>query len=296
MFTNFKVKSIRKNWAKSDAKRDFGLTTPDEIKRYDNISYGPYGTDNLLDIYIRKDATGLQPAIVNVHGGAWVYGSKEVYQFYCMQLALSGFAVVNINYRLAPENVFPAAIIDINTVMEFIEKHGCEYNIDKDRIVMVGDSAGGQLVSHYAAYATNSEFAKMLKLSIPNITIRALGLNCGIYDSKEMAMGKKDDMFLAYLGKGKRIRDEKLLGMVDTIGNITAKFPPSFVMSAQEDFLLSKAEPMYQKLQSMGVPSVVKIYGEKGNKEIGHVFHVNIKLDEATRCNNDEIEFFRKYV
>ena len=103
------VQDIRTNWAIADAKRDEGLTTPDEIMRFDNISYGPYGKDNLLDIYVNKNVTGIQPAIVNVHGGGWVYGCKEVYQFYCMSLALKGFTVVNINYRLAPENRFPAA-------------------------------------------------------------------------------------------------------------------------------------------------------------------------------------------
>ena len=49
------VRSIRKNWAKADAKRDEGLTTPQDIIRHDNLSYGPYGEENILDIYYKKD-------------------------------------------------------------------------------------------------------------------------------------------------------------------------------------------------------------------------------------------------
>ena len=102
------VQDIRINWAIGDAKRDAGLTTPDDIMRFDDISYGPYGKDNLLDIYVLKDTKTVRPTIVNIHGGGWVYGCKEIYQFYCMRLAERGFTVVNINYRLAPETRFPA--------------------------------------------------------------------------------------------------------------------------------------------------------------------------------------------
>ena len=112
------VRDIRVNWAIGDRERDKGLATPDEIRRFDDISYGPHGQANMLDVYVRKDAEGLQPTIVNVHGGGWVYGNKEIYQHYCMRLALRGFAVVNINYRLAPENRFPAAVEDINAAMQ----------------------------------------------------------------------------------------------------------------------------------------------------------------------------------
>ena len=59
-----------------------------------------------LDVYRQKDATGKLPVIVSVHGGGWVYGDKERYQFYCMDLAERGFAVVNFSYRLAPEYKF----------------------------------------------------------------------------------------------------------------------------------------------------------------------------------------------
>ncbi len=78
-----------------------------------------------------------------------------------MSLAQRGFTVVNINYRLAPETRFPGAVEDINQALTFIEKNGDKYFIDKNRLILVGDSAGGQLVSHYATIFTNPEFAKL---------------------------------------------------------------------------------------------------------------------------------------
>ncbi|MDO5150943.1 MAG: alpha/beta hydrolase [Oscillospiraceae bacterium] len=290
------VQDIRTNWAIADAKRDEGLTTPDEIMRFDDISYGPYGKDNLLDIYVNKNVTGIQPAIVNVHGGGWVYGCKEVYQFYCMSLALKGFTVVNINYRLAPENRFPAAVEDINMVMHFIDKKGASYHIDKKRIVMVGDSAGGQLVSHYAAILTNPGFAELFDFTVPDVTVRALGLNCGAYDGKTIANSKVDEFFSEYTGIINEKPSDDLLRKLDTMSNITSDFPPSYIMSSETDFLLSEADPMYRHLLKLGVPAVKKIYGSKDCPETGHIFHINCKLDEARKCNDDECDFFRKYV
>ena len=94
--------------SRNDRKRDEGLTTPEEILRFDNISYGPDPWWHLLDIYRPKASEGKLPVIIDVHGGGWVYGDKNLYSHYCMDLSRRGFAVVNFNYRLAPRHRFPA--------------------------------------------------------------------------------------------------------------------------------------------------------------------------------------------
>ena len=294
------VRKIRTEWLVSDKKRDEGLTTPEDIRRFDNLSYGPFGEENLLDIYVQKTVTTKQPTIVNIHGGAWVYGSKEIYQFYCMSLAQRGFTVVNINYRLAPENRFPAAVEDINAVMHFLEKEGEKYFVDEDCLILVGDSAGGQLVSHFATIMTNKDFASQFDFNTADVKIRALGLNCGAYDSKASIQKRNsedaDDYLMEYLDCVDKNCPEKTAEMVDAVSNMTKDFPPSFVMSAVNDFLFKNADPMYQLLKKLGVPCEKKIYGTKEQEEIAHVFHVNIKLPEATQCNDDECNFFRKFI
>ena len=132
------VTDIRVNWAIADAKRDEGLTTPQDIVRRDNLSYGPYDEWNMLDIYYPQETARPLPTIVSVHGGAWVYGTKEVYQFYCMSLAQRGFTVVNFNYRLAPENKYPTPLFDINQVFCFLKEKGEEYFRNLETAVIRG--------------------------------------------------------------------------------------------------------------------------------------------------------------
>ncbi|MGB4661825.1 MAG: alpha/beta hydrolase, partial [Mobilitalea sp.] len=111
---------LRKEFGEGDAKRDAGLCTPEDIERVNNIQYGPDSVWNVLDVYRPKAESGKLPVIVIVHGGGWVYGDKEVYQFYGMNLAQRGFAVVNFSYRLAPEAKYPAPLEDTNLVITWM--------------------------------------------------------------------------------------------------------------------------------------------------------------------------------
>lgn len=293
------VQKIRTEWAISDAKRDEGLTTPDNMVRHDNISYGSYGEWNLMDIYYTKEVSAPQPVIINIHGGGWVYGNKEIYQFYCMSLAQRGFTVVNFNYRLAPENRYPAALEDINSVFCFLKEEGAKYMADIHNVFVVGDSAGAQLASQYLTIMTNPEYAKLFSFKVPEITIRACGLNCGLYDARKSAERGLDECLIEYIGRKvtKMVyADEQLLESLDVMKYMTKDFPPAYVMSAYNDFLLPDAEPMYQHLQELGVDSELKIYGSKEQEEIAHVFHVNCKLEEAVACNDAECNFFKRYI
>ena len=95
---------VRKSFKMNDEIRDAGLTTPADVVRYDDILYGSDEVWQRLDVYRPAEAEGKTlPVIVSVHGGGFVYGDKELYQYYCMNLAQKGFAVVNFTYRLAPE-------------------------------------------------------------------------------------------------------------------------------------------------------------------------------------------------
>ena len=66
--------------ARSDKKRDAAIPLPEGVTECRNISYGPYGNESLLDVYYPEGATDTLPTIVSIHGGGYVYGSKEIYR------------------------------------------------------------------------------------------------------------------------------------------------------------------------------------------------------------------------
>ena len=149
----------------SDDKRDKGLTTPENILRFDNIRYGQDPKWNILDVYRPKSVDGPLPVIVSVHGGGWVYGDKDRYQYYCMSLAQQGFAVVNFSYRLAPRHKFPASLEDTNSVFHWVLYNTDKYGFDPSRIFAVGDSAGAHNLALYSCICTNPDFAKEFPFS-----------------------------------------------------------------------------------------------------------------------------------
>lgn len=275
---------------RSDAKRDWGLnTTPNDILRINGIPYGPDVKWNTLDVYRPKHIKGKLPVIVNVHGGGYVYGSTKQYQFYCMDLARRGFAVVSFNYRLAPRYKFPTPIFDLNFVMEWMCKKADIHGFDMDRAALVGDSAGAQITSQYAVICTNPEYAEIMEVTPPDFGLRAVGLNCGMYDVRKRASEvSQNKLMIDYFTENPIVYWKKL----DVLDYVTENFPPAYLLSAKGDFLMDQCEPMARFLMEKGVPCEYKIYGDENT---GHVFHVDMRLDLARQANDDEIAFIRKY-
>lgn len=279
---------IRMMFGRSDRKRDKHLKTPEGVTVWRDISYADGGEEHLLDIVTPRNASTKLPVIVSVHGGGYVYGTKEVYQFYAANLAENGFAVINFNYRLAPESQFPAQLKDINSVLCWLAVHGEEYGFDLNNVFVVGDSAGAQLASHYLAIWSNPEYAKLFSFQTPKqLCIRATALNCGMY-----TIQPSDPLFADYIGNRISSDDPRL----NVHSNITAAFPPAFVMTSQYDFLRNAAKPMYEFLLAAGVSVVYRLYGREGQKYMGHVFHCNLNLAEAKECNKDECDFFKSHM
>ena len=280
------------NASRSDKKRDSAIALPAGVTECRNISYGPYGKESLLDVYYPNGTTEALPTIVSIHGGGYVYGSKEIYRRFGMSMAQRGFAFVNFNYRLAPKFKFPTPLADTNAVLQWVAQNHRRYHLDPERIILIGDSAGAQLASQYAAIFTNPAYAKYFALNLPQVTIRALGLYCGMYDGAARAREPRKGIFLDYLGKDLSAEDPRM----QVLASVTDKYPPTFIMSAQNDFLKAEAQPMFDFLTAKGIPAQCKIYGSEEASHIGHVFHVNIILPEAVQCNDDAAAFFRQYV
>lgn len=120
-------------------------TAPAEIHK--NIEYSTVQGINLLFDASIPEGPGPFPAVILVHGGGWVGGSRKIDVSPLFKpLSDAGFAWFSIDYRLASDPMnFGAAVQDVVSAIHFVKDHAAEYRIDPDRIAVLGESAGGQL-------------------------------------------------------------------------------------------------------------------------------------------------------
>jgi acetyl esterase/lipase len=306
-------KLVKMSFKYGDAIRDRKLQIPKDIVQLNDVNY--YGNDyektnkvskdkdlGLLDIYLPKNRENPLPIIVSIHGGGWVYGNKEAYQYYCMHLAQYGFAVINFNYRLAPKNKFPAAIEDVNRLFLWLKQSYAAYDLDLGNLFIVGDSAGAQLACQYAAIITNEDYAILFPFETPDIIIKAMGLNSGVFHPIERVKALDGNMknteamvnrgikgvMQDYLGKD-ILRFEKEM---DFQSNINEHFPPVFIANSINDMVAGRKPEFVSRMEDFGLHYVYKEYGH-GDLTLGHVFNLNIKRAEAREFNKEQIEFFR---
>ena len=117
-----------------------------------------YGTleQQKLDVYYPEEGSGPFPVIFYVHGGGWVMGDKHSGAINCIISAVkSGYVVVSVDYRLAPETKFPENFYDIKTAVRWARANAKEYGFDPDKFAMTGDSAGGYFTLMAAVCGSN---------------------------------------------------------------------------------------------------------------------------------------------
>lgn len=103
------------------------------------------GHESKLDLYIPRDQTGPRPTLIQIHGGGWVGGSKEANSLSFLPYLEMGWAVVNVEYRLGRVGLAPAAVEDCLCALRWVLRNAEDYNLDPDRLVTTGYSAGGHL-------------------------------------------------------------------------------------------------------------------------------------------------------
>ena len=286
---------VRTLFTIGDLKRDLGWVPPTNVEAVENVSYGSCDKWHLLDLYRPKDAEGKLPVLLNIHGGAWVYGDKKVYAPYCMYLATQGFAVVNASYRLAPKHTFPAPLEDVGAMVEWVVDHAEEYGLDVSNLFFVGDSAGAHLATAYTSIQLNDAYAK----SFPGIKVderfipKGLLLNCGVFDIEVewKKQGRALTPFLTdLLGEKPTVESVKQMSPAQFI---TSDFPSVHLTTSNGDFLRKHSYRLKEVLEKKSVEVVFKEYGEK-KKPQGHVFHLNLKNKVGQECNADQLEFVKQ--
>jgi acetyl esterase/lipase len=137
------------------------LTQSRRYLRHKDLSYGEAGIRNHLDIWHRKDLPrdASAPVLVQVHGSAWVAGSKRGQGYPLMaHMAERGWVCVTINYSLAPAARWPAHIIDVKRALAWVKRNIADFGGDPHTVALTGGSAGGHLTALAALTANEAVF------------------------------------------------------------------------------------------------------------------------------------------
>jgi len=154
-----------------------------EVITLRNIEYAKHDGVSLTgDLYMPK-GVAKAPLIVGVHGGGWQGGSPAAHRHWGPYLAKNGFGMFAIKYRLAKEGTYPKAVYDAKAAIQFVRAKASDLGVDPDRIGLMGDSAGGHLVSllGLAANEYKSEYRSDPNAGVP-ANVKAVVSFYGVYD------------------------------------------------------------------------------------------------------------------
>ncbi len=185
------------------------------------------------DIYYNPTATKPTPIIFNIHGGGWKNGVKETQGGFNTFFKM-GYAVANIEYRLTGQATAPAAIEDVRAAILYVVQHAKELNIDPNKIVVMGGSAGGHLALMAGLLQNDNQFDGAYK-NVKNYTIAAIIDKYGIADVWDWGYGKLKTSRSATDWLGDKAKDLEFAKTVSPIYYVKKTSPPTFIVHGDAD-------------------------------------------------------------
>jgi acetyl esterase len=222
---------------------------------------GP-GGDIPVRIYVPTTEPGPRPVLVYFHGGGWVIGDLETHDSTVRALASgSGATVVSVDYRLAPEHPFPAALDDCLAAVRWVADHGAEIDVDPARLAVAGDSAGGNLAAAVALALRDTGPALRAQVLVYPVTDGTLG---------EPSMDENGDGYFLtkatmawfwdhYMGDRDRAT-EPAASVLHAPDEALAGLPPALVVTAEFDPLRDEGEAYASRLAAAGVDVTTSRY------------------------------------
>lgn len=268
----------------------------------------PYTTSgrehHLLDVYrpIRRD--GPLRTVLYVHGGGFRILSKESHWLMGLAFAKAGAVVFNINYRLAPQDPFPAAIEDVCRAYEFVLDHAARFGGDPSRLVLAGESAGANLITALTialTYRRPEPFAAaaFARGVLPKAVLPACGIfqvtDPGRFERRRKINGfvrdRIHEVSRVYLPPELPRSPEALaladpLPFLETGPSPERPLPPFFLPVGTKDVLLDDTRRLAMALTRQGARAEARYY--PGGI---HAFHAFVWQKEAKRCWQDSLHF-----
>lgn len=249
-----------------------------------------------LDFYRIKNEEK-QPAIILIHGGGFSAGDKKYRKGRSQFFALNGFSVFCVNYGLAPEYIFPEPLKHIVSAANFVYDNAEKYNIDRNRIFVGGDSAGGYYAAMAAAFNCSDKLKSAFGFS-PKFRFFGALLNCGVYDMNTVLQtkypfGLSNGVVLSLAGiKPAEFDAFKYREVCVPAELVGEDYPPTFIIYSDNDvFCKGQGNVMIDVLNKNGVynESFLAHYSRSN-----HCFSLTWLGDDAAAANELLLSFAKR--
>jgi len=240
-----------------------------------------------LDVYARRGVTTPQPTVVYFHGGFWAAGSKEGSLMSLIPWMEMGWNVVNVEYRLARIAPAPAAVEDCLCALRYLAAQAKTYNIDVNRLVVTGESAGGHLTLTSAMIPESSGLARQCAGTTPVPKVAAAINWFGITDVADVIDGP-NAANLAVTWLGSLPNKDEIAKRVSPLTYVRPGLPPILTIHGDKDQLVpyNHATRLHEALTKAGVTNqLVTIRNGR---------HGNFTPDERTQIFATIREFLKK--
>jgi acetyl esterase len=250
------------------------------------------------------------PVYIYFHGGGWTSGDKAALTKYCASQAIGGMVVVNVNYRMATRFQMGHMLQDANAALAWVRDNIARFGGDPERILLGGDSAGGQISALLTATAFRPELAEHygIRPSIGRGSFKGLVQHCSAVDFSVIF----DRGFILSLGfvrillpergretltpktaKGRLAALRRAAAFLSPIEWLCAGFPPVFVTTSERDYFYGANLNFVDRLREHGVPVETLIY-DRAQANTEHTWQQNYRYPESQEVYRRLQDFVRR--
>lgn len=240
--------------------------------------HGQDGAALAADVYRRRDAAGLLPVVVMVHGGGLFAGNRKIDRVFCEKLAEEGYLVFAVDYRTIDKADACGEISDLCAGFSFVSGMLGEYGGDPQRVYVAAESAGAFLALYATASSNAPALARRIGCESTGLKVRALVCFSGMfYTTKSDLIGAvyQQDLY------GMRRKDRVFMNEMNPENKeIITNLPPVLLTSSRHDFLKNYTLRYAEALREAGHPCQLLFY--RGGRQVGHAFPaLNPQLPES---------------
>ncbi len=266
LFTGCTYRQIQKLSIKNDKSLN-KIKKPPGVANYvrDIVWSSPGGEDLTLDVSW-PEGEGPFPVVVNIHGGAFFMGTKAIDEALCRSLTNRGYTVFNINYRLAPQHRFPAAVNDCLGAVIWAKAHAADYKGDPGRVAVMGGSAGGNLAGMVAYAWDDPFFTPTFQADGYDASVQAAVTIFAVFDMAIMSH-PGDSLKNPYIGSTYDDAPELFKKSSPVTFMKSPDLPPTMLVCGDKDGLYPQSQEADRILTELGVPH--EFYTAEGK---GHGF------------------------